>query len=335
MQKNKQKLLYVLDIMKETDESNPITANQIVGRLRTYGIDTERKSVLRDISALSEYGFDIVLHSDNKLGYYMASRDFEDWELKILYDSVLSASFLTQSETKSLADRICSLSSAAGRKNLRAVTPIRFKNKSKDPAVKIFIDTVMKAIRTNHMVTFQYIFTDIDLERKLKRNGFLYSVSPYAVYRSGSSYYMIGNTDGYDNLSCYRFDRMKNLICCDCRAHPAEEILGKNPDIMLSEYVQNTVYNFSGEKITLQMLVKHCAIDDLLDFFGDKLKISSSIDKLLATVRTTQSEGLYRWLMEYSETVTAISPESVVTEMQRRTKAAAGAYNAIFCEYKG
>ena len=330
MQKIKQKLLYVLDILKETDETTPITTNQIIKRLKMYGIDTERKSVLRDISALSEYGFDIVLHSDNKLGYYIASRDFEDWELKVLYDSVLSSSFLTQSETKSLADRICSLSSAAGRKNLRAVTPIRFENKSKDPAVKIYIDIVMKAIRTKCSVTFQYTFTDIDLKRKLKRNGYTYSVSPYAVYRSGNSYYMIGNTDGYDNLSCYRFDRIKNLTCCECNARPADEILGKNPDIRISEYVQNTVYNFSGEKITLQMLVKHCAIDELLDFFGSKLKISGSIDNLLVTVRTTQSEGLYRWLMKYSETVTAVSPESVVAEMKRRTTAAADKYNAIF-----
>jgi len=48
MQK-KLKLLYVLDILKKTDEQHPITTNQIVSKLENYGIEAERKSVLRDI----------------------------------------------------------------------------------------------------------------------------------------------------------------------------------------------------------------------------------------------------------------------------------------------
>ena len=90
MEKNKQKLLAVLDILNETDELHPITANRITERLRLMGIEAERKSVLRDIAALSEYGCDIILHPDNKLGFYIGSRTFEDWELKILMDSVHS-----------------------------------------------------------------------------------------------------------------------------------------------------------------------------------------------------------------------------------------------------
>ena len=91
MEKNKQKLLAVLDILNETDELHPITANRITERLRLMGIEAERKSVLRDIAALSEYGCDIILHPDNKLGFYIGSRTFEDWELKILMDSVQSS----------------------------------------------------------------------------------------------------------------------------------------------------------------------------------------------------------------------------------------------------
>lgn len=79
MQKNKQKLLNILDILKGTDETHPITANRIAELLGLSGIDAERKSILRDINALIEYGYDIVLHHDNKLGFYLASRDFEDW----------------------------------------------------------------------------------------------------------------------------------------------------------------------------------------------------------------------------------------------------------------
>jgi len=49
MMQKKLKLLYVLDILKKTDEQHPITTNQIVSKLENYGIEAERKSVLRDI----------------------------------------------------------------------------------------------------------------------------------------------------------------------------------------------------------------------------------------------------------------------------------------------
>lgn len=122
MEKNKQKLLAVLGILNKTDELHPITANRITERLRLMGIEAERKSVLRDIAALSEYGLDIILHPDNKLGFYIGSRTFEDWELKILMDSVQSSRFLTAEQTKSLTERISRLSSAAGCKGRSAAS---------------------------------------------------------------------------------------------------------------------------------------------------------------------------------------------------------------------
>jgi hypothetical protein len=61
-----------------------------------YGIAAERKSICRDINILKDdAGYDIALSEDNKQGYYMVSRDFEDWELKILIDAIWGAKFLT------------------------------------------------------------------------------------------------------------------------------------------------------------------------------------------------------------------------------------------------
>ena len=71
----KLKLLRILDILKETDIANPITAPAICSRLDEMGIKAERKSVCRDINTLIEYGYKIVLCHDNKLGYYMDTSD--------------------------------------------------------------------------------------------------------------------------------------------------------------------------------------------------------------------------------------------------------------------
>lgn len=329
MQKNKQKLLCILDILKETDESHPITAARIQKRLALSGIEAERKSILRDIGALIEYGYDIVLHHDNKLGFYLASRDFEDWELKILADAVLSARFLTEAETEKLVRKIYAQSSLSGQKKLRSLTPVRW-DKSENRTVKISIDKIIAAICDRKKITFQYEFTDITLAKRLKRDGFRYSVSPFVLYRRDDRYYLIANTDHYDNLSCYRLDRMRDLAVCDCAARSAESIAGSNADLKIADYIRDTLYNFGGKKITLTLAVKESAIDDVIDFFGHDLKIKTDGDKITATIRTTESEGLYRWLLQFSGSVSALSPQRVTDEIKKRIRYTAGTYDVTF-----
>lgn len=154
MEATKIKLLRILDILRETDEEHPITANNIIKELRLYGLQAERKSVLRDIAALQDYGYDILLHPDNKRGYYMTSREFEDWELKFLMDDALNAGFLTTENGKKLADKLCSLSSKNGQKALRAATPVPASSGAGAPATKIAIDVLLKAIRQGKRSVF-------------------------------------------------------------------------------------------------------------------------------------------------------------------------------------
>ena len=70
----KLKLLKVLDILRDTDKSHPITAVGICKKLEEMDISAERKSVCRDIKTLTEYGYKITLCHDNKLGYYMEGK---------------------------------------------------------------------------------------------------------------------------------------------------------------------------------------------------------------------------------------------------------------------
>lgn len=329
MRKNKQKLLKILEIIKETDESNPVTANRIVDRLKLDGIDAERKSVLRDIDVLREYGYEIILHHDNKLGFYLGDPVFEDWELKFLADAVFSARFLTEYETGEFFKKIRGLASRTGEKKLAALVPVTFE-KSKNRSVKFSINNIMTAVYEKKKIAFQYEFTNITLSKELKRNGFVYSVSPFALYRRGDQYYLIANTDGHDNLSCYRLDRMKKVEITDKPARSAESIVGKNADLAIADYIRHTLYNFGGEKITLTLEIKPCAVDDIIDFFGSEIKVRSEGDKFTAAVRTTESEGLYRWLLQFSGSVTAVSPRSVTAEMQKRIKLAANTYGITF-----
>lgn len=260
----------------------------------------------------------------------MDNPDFEVWQLKVLLDSVYSARFLTDTDVKNFEESLYKQAGTGGKKKLKAITHTVFE-KSENPSVKNNIDALITAVYKHKKIVFQYEFTDIKKEKKLKRNGHKYTVSPYSLYRRDDRYYIIVNTDGFDDLSCYRLDRIKHLEVTDRPARPAESIVGSNADKAIEEYIKNTLYNFGGKKITLTLEIKENAIDDVIEFFGRKaVKHIPDPERNLAAVRTTESEGLYRWLLQYVKNVTALSPDSVTEEIKKRIIEAANSYNISF-----
>ena len=93
----KLKIIYIMEyLLKNSDEDHAVTTNQIIAYLKSHDITAERKTVYSDIDALRDFGLDIIQVSEgNNHGYYVASRDFELPELKLLVDSVQSSKFIT------------------------------------------------------------------------------------------------------------------------------------------------------------------------------------------------------------------------------------------------
>ena len=101
------KILLVLDILKRTDEYHPINSTQIIEALEKQGLKAERKTIGKYIQVIrDEMGYDIVLCDNKNLGWYMCDQEFEDYELKMLADSVASAKFLSVDNSRKLIKKI-------------------------------------------------------------------------------------------------------------------------------------------------------------------------------------------------------------------------------------
>ena len=93
----KLKILYLMEyLLQNTDEAHPATIAQITAHMDRCGVPAERKSLYDDMDALRAWGLDVVCTGAGRgSAYYVASRDFELPELKMLVDSVQSSKFLT------------------------------------------------------------------------------------------------------------------------------------------------------------------------------------------------------------------------------------------------
>ena len=108
----KLKLLYLRDYLeKYSDADHPVSIADMIAYLAKYDISAERKSLYSDLHALQDYGLDIVMVKNQKNGYYLASRDFELPELRLLVDAVQSSRFLTEKKSTALIQKLSNLAS--------------------------------------------------------------------------------------------------------------------------------------------------------------------------------------------------------------------------------
>ncbi len=101
--------LRILQILyKYSDFDHPLWQEEIRRYLlRDYGIALERKAIGRDVSLLKAAGFDIGVIP--KFGCYLASRIFDDEELCLLIDAVLSSD-IPEEKAQTLMKKLCGLS---------------------------------------------------------------------------------------------------------------------------------------------------------------------------------------------------------------------------------
>ena len=89
----------------------PVNTAEIIKMLRQEGISADRKSIYSDIKALIDYGLDIVSLPGKNGGYYLAYRDFDVAELKVLIDAIQASRFITTKTSKELISKVTKLAS--------------------------------------------------------------------------------------------------------------------------------------------------------------------------------------------------------------------------------
>jgi predicted DNA-binding transcriptional regulator YafY len=315
MADTKLKMLRVLEILQETDADQPLTTAQIAARLSRFGLTAERKAINRDIHVLQQAGYDIRSCSDNKRGYYLASRTFATWELKVLIDAIVSAKFLTEADTRSIAAKLMAQDSPANSQLLTRVTPVNTHIKQNNPLIKDTIGALLTAIRQQQKVQFQYQSTNHEMKKELRKGGYFYRINPYALTWKDEHYYLICNLDKYDNLGYYRLDRIVNLSILDEPVKDAVALLGENPAHRIDDYVATAIYCHTGEKINLRLLCQYGLEDEICDYFGSDHYHNKRPDGFECHIRVMHSQGLIYWLMQHGDKVKVLSPDAVKDEL--------------------
>lgn len=320
MAERKEKLIRVLQIIQATDEKSPLNATQIVNKLEDkYELrDIDRRSIYRDIDLLQTCGYNIEQCKNKRKGWYMKKHTFEDWEIKVMLDAICQAKCISTEEASDIKEKLLTLVSERGRSRLSHLMVPKSGNSKGSKDLGYNVELMIEAMYQGKKIEFQYTELDDKLKRVLRMNGYYYKLNLYTICWYSNNYYLIGNHDKYDNLTHYRLDRIENMRISELDITPAEEKIGKNPELKIQEYIEKSVSQFSGDKIRILLEFEPNQVNNAIihDFAGEDAILKSTGDgKLQVSFTKLNSPTLVSWLIENSNRFTVVEPQEIREEI--------------------
>lgn len=314
----KKKLLLILDMMRKTDEKHPLNATQIAGKLQASGVKAERKSIARDLDCLESVGYEIVKCPNHNLGWYMVGQEFEDHELKMLADAVAAAKFLTIEDSRNLIRKIKNHATREGERLIDVTLIMDPVLKLDDKKFNIKFDTITRAISDGKQLRFQYNELAAGNKKVLKRNGYVYQVSPYFIVLSGEAYYLVGNPATHDHVTFFRIEMITGLGIYNEPARPMKEIvelkdIGKGRTV--EDFLRESVNMWEGETATVTLKGPNGCRHDIMYKFGNSAVMHDDGENgFVAHVRVADSNGFYYWLASYGRSIVIEAPDKMRKE---------------------
>lgn len=307
----KLKLLYLLKILNEkTDENHCLTTQELIDELALYDIKAERKSIYDDIECLNVFGYDVeYIKAKKGGGYYLAERDFELPELKLLVDAVQSSRFITQKKSRELIAKIEKLAGPYEGKQLQRQVFVVGRVKTENESIYYNVDRIHKAIQDNAPITFTYLKWNSKKELEPRRDGKRYQVSPWALTWKDENYYLIAYDDVQEHIKHFRVDKMSRITELAKENRKGMEAFGR---IDIAEYTNRTFGMFGGETETVTLKLPEELVGVILDRFGKEIDIRKlPEDMVSARVRVTVSMQLYGWITGLGGKVVISGPDYV------------------------
>lgn len=299
------KTLYIMEILlQRTDENHSLNATQISEILdQEYGISVNRQTIYSEIAKLEMSDMDIVKLDGKLNGYYVASRQFELPELKLMVDAVQSSRFITKKKSQELIRKLETLCSKEEAKQISSQVVVYNRPKTENETIYYNVDMLHAAIFHNRQITFQYVEWTVRKELEFRHDGAYYIVSPLHLVWDDENYYLIAFDEKAGRVKHYRVDKMRSMSILEEERSP--EALADKTD--LAVFSKKTFGMFGGKDVQVRLQCKNYLAGVVLDRFGsDVWMMPRDDDTFSAQVVVTVSPQFFGW-------VTAIGPDMQIT----------------------
>ena len=311
----KLKLLYIIKMLEEySDENHPLGTQEIIRKLEEYGIHSERKSIYDDMAKLEDFGYDIIqVHSRLGGGYYLASREFELPELKLLVDAVQSSRFITTRKSRELIKKLENKAGKYDAGKLQRQVYVAGRVKTENEIIYYNIDNIHRAIQENRQIAFLYLDWNLKKEMVPRENG-QKTVSPWALVWREENYYLVAFDEADQKMKHYRVDKMGQTQVLEQERAGREQF----EHVDIAAYTNRTFGMFGGEEETVTLEFPNRLIGVVMDRFGREADLRS-VDENTFRVRAkvAVSGQFFGWLAGIGKEAKITAPEPVKEQYRK------------------
>ena len=321
----KLKILYVMEyLLRNSDEEHAVSINDIAAYLESHDIPAQRKSLYDDIEALRKYGLDIIQTNRGKnYGYYVASRDFELPELKLLVDSVQSSKFITRKKTSALIKKIERLASIHDAHLLQRQVYVQNRIKTMNESIYYNVDEIHNGISQNRKIQFKYFDLTVSKERNYRKDGDYYVMSPYALTWDNQNYYMVAFDSDAGIIKHFRVDKMTNISMIDEPRDGQEAYKALD----MAQYSKAIFGMFAGEPEPVRLRFSNHMVGAVLDRLGHDIMLIPDGDyHFIVTADVVVSPQFFAWIFGFEDMAQILGPQSVIDRMVSQTNTVLSTY---------
>lgn len=307
-------ILLILEVLQQyTDEEHHLSQQEILRILkRDYDITCDRRSVRSNVLDLIDLGYDINMDD----GYYFASREFENAELRMLIDSVLFSRHISPTQGKRLIDKLQDLGNKYFKPKVSHVIALPDLNHTDNKQVMIVVDTLNDAIEEKKKVEFTYNSYGTDFKLHPREHS-PYLVSPYQMVASNGRYYLLGSIDRYEGITHFRIDRITDIKMTDIPIKPVKEVEGLENGFNLPKHMAEHTYLFCGESVPVKLKTSVSMMNDLIDWFGKEFSIIEKKDDEITVSVKCNYNAMFYWALQYGSKVEVLTPEGLRQELAK------------------
>lgn len=308
----KMKLVYLMKILLEkTDNEHSLTMPEIIGELEKYGVTAQRKSIYDDLNAIRDLGFDIAGEQIGKTYYYyVAKREFDLPELKLLVDAIQSSKFITAKKSNDLIKKLERYVSEHQAKQLQRQVYVSGRIKTMNESIYDNVDLIHEAITNNKQIKFKYFQWNASKKMEYKHDGAYYQVSPWGLCWDDENYYLIAYDVQEQCIKHFRVDKIDKLKVL------GEKREGRDVFKQLDMAVYTTKHfgMFNSDEKSVRLEFTADMVNVIIDRFGkDIMIIPAGNGKYRTNVNVNASPQFFGWIFAL-EGVKILGPESVVTQ---------------------
>lgn len=300
-------LLWIMQVLKNySDIDHPLKQEEIVTYLSNdFGLKIERKAVGRNIALLKFAGYDI---QSNANGCWLVDRDFENSELRLLIDGVLSSKHITEQYSKALIEKLCKQSNIYFRAHIKNIFSVGDWSKTNNREVFYNIDIVDEAIEKGKQLKFTYNKYGVD--KKLHKTA-THTVSPYQLILNNQRYYLMAYNEYWKELVYYRVDRITEIEIIEDAATDLKSLKGYESGIDYQRISCSLPYMFSDDPVRVEFIADNAVIDQIIDWFGYGAEIEKHVEGKHKITVTVSQNAMEYWAMQYLNYVEIITPKSL------------------------